>query len=277
MELNWLESLLFGVVSGLTEILPVSSQAHQALVLKIFGAGTNPLLRIIVHAAVFEALFIGCREQISAMMREQRIAATAPRRRPRQPDQRKVLDFKLLKTAMIPMLLGLLAYPFLDGIRSNLLFCAAFLVVNGIILYVPMHSVTGNKDSRSMSAWDSVLIGLAGAISVLPGISRVAATVSAAIARGASKEFAVRWSLFLSLPFMLGLILVDLYSLISFDLGQLSGGMILNFALAAAGAYIGAYAAISALRFMAVKVGFSGFSYYCWGTALFSLIMYLIT
>ena len=51
MELNWFESLIFGLVSGLTEILPVSAPAHEALICRVFGMPDHPLLRLLIHAS----------------------------------------------------------------------------------------------------------------------------------------------------------------------------------------------------------------------------------
>lgn len=270
--MDWLESILFGFVSGLTEFLPVSAPAHEALLLTMFGGTVTPLLRLVIHAAALLAVYQSCAEQIGAIMREQRLIRIPPRRRKRQPDMVKVLDLRLLRTAAIVLALGFLAYPTLNAWSGNLNVIAAVLVINGIILYVPMHMATGNKDSRSMSQLDAVLLGLAGIVGIVPGISRVGAVTSAGIAQGADREQALRWSLLLSIPALIILLAMDVYSIMTAGLGAVA---VLQTILAAAAAFGGAYAGIGLMRFLAVRAGFSSFAYYCWGAALFTLLMYL--
>lgn len=273
--MDWFESILFGLVSGLTEFLPVSAQAHEALMLKIFGASASPLLRLVIHGAALLALYQSCAEHIRQILREQRLLRVPSRRRKRRPDMVKVLDMRLLRTAAIVMALGFLAYPRLSAWRSDLHIIAPLLVINGVLLYIPMHMATGNKDSRSMSQLDAVLLGLAGALAVTPGISRVGSLTSAGVARGADREQSLRWGLLLSIPALVIVMGFDAYGIMTDGLGVISGPVLLQTALAAAAAFGGAWSGIRIMRFMAVRAGFSGFAYYCWGAALFSFIMYL--
>jgi len=106
----------------------------------------------------------------------------------------------------------------------------------------------------------------------VPGISRVGAVTSAGIAQGADREQALRWSLLLSIPALVVLLAMDVYSIMTVGLGAVA---ILQTVLAAVAAFGGAYVGIRMMRFMAVRAGFSGFAYYCWGAALFTLLMYL--
>ena len=74
MELNFLQSILFGLISGLAEILPVSAQAHKVIMLKIFGAGSEPgLLRLILHMSALAGLYYGCHSHITRMLRAQKM------------------------------------------------------------------------------------------------------------------------------------------------------------------------------------------------------------
>lgn len=271
--MNWFESILFGLVCGLTEFLPVSADAHEALLLTVFGGSAGHLLRLAVHAAVLLALYRECAEYIGQMSREQMLLKLPPRRRKRQPDMVKALDLRFLRTAAIVMALGFFAYPTVSAWRTDLHILAPILLVNGLIIYIPMHLATGNKDSRSMSQLDAVLVGLMGAVAVIPGISRLAVLIAAGIIRGADREQSLNWGLLLSIPAMLILIGFDVYGTVTAGMGGVS---VIQVILAAAAAFGGAWSAIRIMRFLAVKAGFSCFGYYCWGAALFSLIIYLI-
>ena len=271
--MDWLESIFYGLIYGLTEFLPVSVQAHEALLLKIFAVAPSPLLHLAVRGAVLVALYQSCGEYIGQMFRERKLIRIPHRSRKRQPDMVKVLDFRFLRTAAIVMSLGFFAYPMLVQWRNDLYVIAPLLVINGLILYIPMHLATGNKDSRSMSQLDAVLVGLMGAFAVIPGISRIAILIAAGIIRGAGREQSLNWAMLLTIPSLLILMGFDCYALLTEGLGAFS---VISLILATAAAYGGAYGSIRSMRFLAVKTGFSCFGYYCWGAALFALILFLI-
>lgn len=270
--MDWLESIIFGFICGLTEFLPVSAQAHEALLLKMFGTASTPLLRLVIHAAALLALYRNCAVHIGAMLREQRLLRIPPRRRKRRPDMLKVLDLRFLRTAAIVLMLGFFAYPTLSVWRNDLHIIAPILVLNGIIVYFPMHMPTGNKDARSMSQLDAVLLGLSGALAVIPGISRIGILTAIGIARGADREHSLNWALLLCIPALTVLLGMDVYTVMTQGIGAFD---LIQTVFAAAAAFGGAWCAIKTMRFLAVKAGFSSFAYYCWGAALFSFIMYL--
>lgn len=278
MNLNWLESMIYGVVSGLTEFLPVSSQAHRIILLKLFGAGEEPaLLRLVTHLAMLAALLNGCKGALNHLRKEQQLMRLPQRRRSRRPDPRTVMEIKLLKMSAIPMAIGV----FLLGQRSasltNLIYLSIFLAINGVLLYFPAYISKANKDARSLSPLDGLLIGLAGAASAFPGVSRIAATSAAAVARGADWHYTGHLCLLLSIPAILVLILLDIIVLIGSGIGTISFMIVVKYLLAAAGTYFGAFYSIQLFRFLASKGGFTDFSYYCWGLSLFTFILYLVT
>lgn len=276
MELNWFESLIYGLISGITEFLPLSSRAHQALMLKMFGASSaGNLLTLLVHLAVLLALFLECRHHIEQLRREQRLAAIPKSRRKRQPNQMKLMELRVLKNALIPMMLGFLLYLNLRQLESDLLMVCVFLIINGVLLFLPQLVRNGNKDARSMTGFDSLLLGISGALSAFPGISRIGAVSSVAVARGVDKEHALNWAFLLSIPALVCFVGIDIFSVITGGIGAFGILPAISCVLAVVTAYFGARFAIRAMRSFARRIGFSGFSYYCWGAALFSFIMYL--
>lgn len=275
MELNWLHSIVFGLVSGIAELLPVSAPAHEALVNKLFGMGDIPLLRLLVHAAVWEALYLSLHEEVNLMLQEREISRIPPRQRHRHPDPVRIRDLKLTRTALLVMILGFVAAYFLRSVPMDLSKIAVFLLINGVILYIPGHLPAGNKDSRSMSPADGVMLGLSAAAAIFPGISRMGAVISTATGRGAGKENALHWALLLDLGAMLVVMGYDSLDLLTAGLGMISVPTMICCALACAAAFAGAFAGIRMMRFLAFRTGISGFAYYCWGAALFAFLMYL--
>ena len=271
--LNWLESLLYGLLSGFAEFLPISSEAHRTLFLKLVGAGDDPVFRLAVHLGALLAVIICSATYISKLNRERRIAAIPKRKRKRQPDLRTILDLKVLRIATIAILLWFISYPFVWDQGQRLWILSLALVINGIILYVPQHYPSGNKDSLNLSALDSFLVGLLSGLGVFPGVSRLGGAVSAAQLRGADTKFAVDIGVLLYIPAAIALVAFDCYGIFT------GGGTfhLLYFLTAGAASFGGACCGIYLIRFLAVKSGFSGFAFYSWGAALLALMLYLAT
>ena len=179
--MNWFQSLFFGLLSGLSDVLPVSSQAHKVILLKIFGVNEEaPVLRLLIHIAILAALYYSCSNQILRISRQLRLSRIPKKKRKRPLDVRTLMEFRLLRMMVIPVLVGLLAYNRTAPWGTKLNLMAIFALLNGVILYLPNLLPSGNKDARSMSALDGLLIGLSGAVSVVPGISSIAGATSVA-------------------------------------------------------------------------------------------------
>ena len=276
MDLNWFQSILFGFLSGLTDVLPVSAQAHRLLLLNLFGEGEeSALLRLLIHIGTLVALYYTSQNHIIRYIRARKLARIPKRRRKRPLDTRTLMDFRLLSTAVIPVVIGFCFYQKAAALGSNLLLVALFLVINGIILYIPQFLPGSNKDSRSMTPVEALLIGTGGALSVLPGISCVGAVTSVATVCGADKNYAFDNALLLAIPVTIGLIIFDIVAIATVGIGSISFGVFLCYLLAAAAAFGGVLAAVKFMRFVSQNIGFAVFGLYCWSAALFAIFLYL--
>ncbi len=272
------ESILYGLISGLTDFLPVSSGAHQALMRYLFGVNARiPFQELLVHIGVIASIFIGCNETLVRLQREQR-SQTGPRRRKIHTlDSKSYYDLRLLKTATIPLLIGLFLSLATRSMENNLLNLMAFWLCNAVILLLADHSRRGNRDSRTMSALDGIVMGVLGSLSVFPGISRTAIITSYSALRGADNENAVHWAVLLGVPATFLAIAFDLVRIVVNGFGCGSSGAFLGCILSGITAFGGGYLGISLLKLILNQSGFSKFAYYSIGTALLSFILYLIT
>ncbi len=272
--MNLLECLLYGLISGFSEFLPISSQAHQALLLKIFGfTQHNYVQDFMIHIAVLSSIIFSNRSLLERIRREKKLSTHSRARHNRRVEYRGLLDLRIVKTAAVPMVIGLLFTSIARPLQYSLPILSLMLIINGIILYIPQQMLQGNKDSTVMSKLDSILMGIGGAFSVFPGISRVGATTSVAIARGADRQHAFNWSILLSIPALLVLCAFDFFALFG-NTGSFTVGFF-GHLFSVIGAFTGSYLSIILIRFLTVRIGFSGFAYYSWGAALFSFILYL--
>ena len=273
MELGWLESLIFGLVSGFAEFIPVSAKGQQMLLLKLLGKQWDPVLSLAVHMGMVLAVLVSCTNYISKLNRERRIAAIPRAKRKRQPELKSMLDLRLLRIAGIPVVLFFAGYPFVKDLGNRLWLLAIVMIVNGIILYLPPYFPRANKDSLSLSGLDGFLIGSACGLGVVPGISWQAGALTAAQLRGADRRYALDFALLLAIPAAVLWIGFDVYEIVT--AAQIHFHL-LKFLIAGIAAFGSGCAGIFCMRFLSVRSGYSGFSYYCWGAGLLTLILSLI-
>ncbi len=274
--MNYIHSIFYGLISGLAEFFPVSSAAHQLLYTNLLNFQSGPLFALAIHTGMLFALLLRCRSRLGAIRRERRLARLARRRRRRDPDLRLLLDGQILKTAAVPMLLGMLFYEQACRVGSRLYILALFFILNGIVLFLPQLMPTGNKDSRSMVRLDGLLLGICAAVSVFPGLSRVGFVTAAGTCRGVDRPYITELALLLSVPALLCMLVLDGIAVAtSGAISAIALTLMPELLLAAAAAAVGAYLSIGAMRFLAIRTGFGGFSYYCWGLAMFSFILFL--
>lgn len=278
MEMGWLDSLIYGFMSGLTEILPVSAGGHQSVFLWLKGGNdAPPMLSLFVHLGILAALLVGCGQHIRRIRRGLKLARVPKRRRKRPLDERAVLDGRLLKTAIIVSVLFFFFRSKAESVTSSLLWLSVLFLLNGIILIIPSFLPSGNKDSRMMTPLDGVLIGICGGIGVFAGISRTGGCVTAATARGADRHYALDLALILCVPAVLVLAFFDIMVMTSAGAGAFGLLVLLKYLLSAGAAYLGVTAGIFIMRILANGAGFSGFAFYNWGAALFTFILFLTT
>ncbi len=277
MELNWLESIIFGLLSGLTEILPVSARAHGILLHKILGKEEgSALFSLLVHLAVFAAFYLSCQGQLVRILRAKRLARVPKRRRKRPLDTKSLMDSSLWKTMLVPVILAYLFYGKISSVTTGLIWISALLFLNGLILYIPQFLPGSNKDSRMLTRVEGMLMGLGGALSVFPGISGIGAAVSVGSVCGVDRTYALNMSLMMGMGIMGCQIVYDMIGVVSGGILGLTILVVLKYLGSALAAFGGAYLGIKIMRSLTSEVGISFFAYYCWGLALLTFVLNLM-
>lgn len=277
MELNWLQSILFGLVSGAADIFPVSGQVHRLLLLKFFGVNQMPnLLALLLHLSVAAALYLSSQGQFVRMNRARALARIPKKKRKRPLDTRSMMDWSLIKTMLVPTVIGLLLNSRVRGWSVNMFLIAGMLFVNGLILYIPQFLPTSNRDSRTLTRLEGVLMGLGAGASVLPGISTVGIMVSIASVCGIERLYGLNMTFIVKLFFLIGLMVYDVLAIITDGLGGLTVMLLIQYIFTAALSFGAAMLGIRTLRRLAPEHGFHTFGVYCWGLALFTFILNLV-
>ena len=277
MELSLLESCIYGLLNGLLDILPVSGQAHSLLLLKFFGVkASSDVMELLIHLAVFAALYSGTRKHWVRMQRARALARIPQRKRKRPLDVRSMMDWSLLKTMLVPALIGVFLRQFTEGVGAKLSLIALFLFLNGVIVYAPQFFPTGNRDSRTLSRVEGLLMGLGGMISAVPGLSAMGAATAIGSVCGVERTYGLDMALMMNMGIVAGSMVYDVLGIVANGFGGFSLGIVLAYVISAACAYGGAVLGIRWMRRQAQGRGYAGFGVYCWGMALFTFILNLI-
>lgn len=278
MNLNLLESIFYGLISGLTGILPVSDLAHRNLMLQLLGEKEEaPLLLLMIHLGTFAALYVSCLNHILRMIRAQKLSRIPKKKRKRPLDVRSLMDLSLLKTMAVPVVLALLLFGKASVLESKRVVLSVLLFINGVILYVPQYLPGSNRDSRTLSRVEGLCMGLGGAVSVLPGISPVGTISSVGSVCGVDKVYGLNMTFLLCMVLTAGRAVYAVIAIASAGLGGLSFLTLLSYIAAGLAAFGGGWLAIRVLRKMMERMGLGIFAFYCWGLSLFLFILYLAT
>ena len=136
--MNWLQSVLYGFLTGASDVLPVSSRAHGILLLKIFGTTIDGnLMQLFLHLAAMLAIYMSSRPTITRIRRALALKRIPKRKRRRPLDTKSLMDFRLLRTTAVPIVLAYLFYDKLFSLGSNMMLVAFFLLLNGLMIYIP--------------------------------------------------------------------------------------------------------------------------------------------
>lgn len=277
MDLTWFHSIIYGLLSGLTDILPISTQAHQVLLLKFFGTkDAGNLMNLLVHLGIFAALYYSSQTQFIRMNRARALARIPKKKRKRPLDTRSMMDWSLLKTMFIPCILGLYCFQYVQKMKQEFLLIALFLFLNGIVLYVPQFLPTSNRDSRTLSRVEGLLMGLGGTVSILPGMSAVGTALSVGSICGVDRTYGLNMVLMMNTFLTAGWIVYDILGIINTGLGTLSFTILLRYLITAVASFGGATLGIKFMRHIALEHDYSMFGVYCWGLALFIFILNLM-
>lgn len=229
-----IEAILFGLIQGLTEFIPVSSTAHIVILGYIFDIQTPDLtFEIFLHIASLLAVVLYFRRDLLwIIMGSLRVVA-----RREQADDRTAFRFALY-LGVATVLTGGLGIAMMkvmgDAIKAPVVVSAA-LFCTGILLILIERAVRlGDRDSTQLGFWDSVIVGLAQTIAVIPGVSRSGATLIAGLALGLNRDTAVRFSFLLAIPVLAGSSVlalrdIQLGSLADLGIGALTLSFVVSF------------------------------------------------
>jgi undecaprenyl-diphosphatase len=200
VELTWLQMAVLGVIQGITELLPISSTAHLRVIPGILGwRDPGSAFSAAMQLASFAAVLVYFRKEIATLGGATLRAVGA--RDFASSDFRLVLGILL---GTIPLIIaGGLLRPLLNGCHSpmrGLLVIGIASIVMSLLLAVAEKTASHRRTFDQITLKDGILVGLAQALSFIPGVSRSGSTLTAGLFCGMERETAARFSFLLGLP-----------------------------------------------------------------------------
>lgn len=275
------KAIILGLVQGIAEFLPISSSGHLAILQNLFNMsdieGGHLFFDVLLHLGTLIAICFMYWNDIVAMVREVLellSGRSSSRRRARERKQYPAARlFFLIVAATLPLVLILPVNDYIDALSGETVFVGIALILTGCILLVSDKMEQGKKTEKNMLFKDALIIGLCQCVATLPGLSRSGVTITAGIATGQNRNYAVKFALLMSIPAVLGATLLELIK--AFKAG-IDASLIPAYLFGMIAAMVAGVLSIGLLKLIAKKSKFGGFAYYCWVMGALTIVLSLI-
>jgi undecaprenyl-diphosphatase len=252
---TWVQGIVLGMVQGITEFLPVSSDGHLVLAQHFLHAATpGVFVEVLLHVATLGAVLIVYGRPLVDLTRG---VIT------RQPE---ALEYAgLLVVATIPAVIVALVFDdLLERVFDSLAVAGAGFVVTGLALW----SSRGRAGGRHVPTWQQALIiGVGQALAILPGVSRSGLTVAAALVAGLAPVSAAKFSFLMAVPAISGAAVLQAGDAAAGIAAVGPGPLLLSCAVALV-------SGVWAIRWLLLLIShgrFHSFAPYCWALGALTL------
>ncbi len=221
-----IQSIILGIIQGVTEFLPISSTAHLRIFPALFnwndpGTAFSAVIQLgtmfaviiyfwkdlsKIYGALFNDLFLWCRGKVTS---------------PLQKHESKTAFWILLGTVPICVFGLLFKKPIEAGMVRNLNIISFYLIFFGVLLFISEIIAKQARNINKINALDVILLGLAQSFALIPGVSRSGVTIFAGLLLGFKRPDAARFSFLLSVPAICASSLLELNTL--FHTAQING------------------------------------------------------
>ncbi len=266
-----LQAILLGLLQGLTEFLPVSSSGHLAIFQNLFsiGKGTDDLFLfdILLHIGTLIAICAVFYREIGKLFVEfigivvdffRNIPAWAKKRKGRRILRTPYRRFAMMIiVSTIPTgILGILLKDLVKAASATLIMPGICLIITAGLLFLAEWMPEGYKTPRDASFIDAVIVGVAQGFATLPGLSRSGSTITTGLMCGFDSKFVVRYSFIMSIPAVLGAVVLELKDAVGtkFEFTYLIGMLV---------AAVVGYVALRLMLILVKKRRYLFFSIYC--------------
>ena len=230
-----IETIILGIIQGIAEFLTISSSAHLIIFRDIFGIVSSTPQDMALSFDI--ALHFGTLLAIGVFFFKEFITMiTKGLTKGVKDDEGKMLWYLIVAT--IPAAVaGLLFEDLIEGvIRNNFYIIAAALAIMGIIIYLADAKSKSDKNLKTITLKDAIIIGCSQVFALIPGFSRSGTTIAAGRLLGVNREDAAKFSFFLSAPVVCGAVVLELlekttWTVIAAELSTFIIGILISFVI----------------------------------------------
>lgn len=273
--MNILSAILYGIIQGLTEFLPVSSSGHLAIAGAILGKGDieadNFTFFILLHLATLVAVLIVYAKDvfplIPAFFRLVRKLFRGKHRLSDFDECERMVIFVLIAT--LPLIAAVFINDYVEAISSYVKIVGGILIFNGIVLFLSDRISAGNKELGEVKPKNALAVGLCQLLAIFPGLSRSGSTITGGRLCGFSREFAVKFSFILSIPAIIGANVFKIPDMVN---NPVPASDIPAYAIGMLVAALTGVAAMKLLAYISKKSDFKIFSVYCATVGILAVI-----
>lgn len=285
-------AIIMGIIQGLTEFLPVSSSGHLALFKILFHVETETgiLFDVLLHLGTLLAIFAVYYKDIFRMIKEgidiicdafynigvfvHNFIAKDDKPYYKLIDNSYRKFVMLVIVSTIPTgVIGYLGSDIITAASEILLVPGICLIVTSILLFLSDRIQDGNKSPKNVTYSNAFLIGIAQGFATLPGLSRSGTTITACLFSGFQRKFAVKYSFIMSIPAVLGAVVLELKDLAGVQISSSEIGIYLVGVLFAA---VVGYICIKTMLVIVRKKKFTYFALYCLFVGILSVAGYFV-
>ena len=269
--MNNVDTILLGIIQGLAEFLPISSSGHLVLFQKLLGfREPELLLDVVLHLGTLFSVCIYFRSDLKDMLKETwEFCRDLCRRQKgfRDVDDKPSAALTLMVViGTIPTcLIGLAFQSQLERLFDSVTMVGFALLTTGFILLISRYIPENGKRKGKIILFTALCIGAAQGFAIVPGISRSGTTIVCGMILGLRRELAARYSFLLSIPAIIGAMVVQLYA------HELTGVIFLPLASGFLSAAIVGLIALKIVMDMVKKGKLFFFSPYCWAIGLLAI------
>ena len=264
--MSYFQAVVLGLVQGLAEFLPISSSGHLALLQYFFKIESDNVLAftVLMHLGTLISVFIVYAKDIWALLKELcytiRDICTGKGPRINCCEMRR-LGFMIIVATSPTAIIGLLFEDFFESLYSKLVAIGIGLVFTGTIMWLSEKFGKGKYEVMQMKWRTAIFVGIMQGIAICPGVSRSGSTLVGSLSGGLKREFAVKFAFLISIPSILGSIVLEIPDLFEEGMDMsLAGPCLLGVIVAAVSGLV----AIKAMIRIVSRKKLIYFSIYTW-------------
>ena len=273
--MTYFEAIILGLVQGLAEFLPISSSGHLALIQGLFGIeGESVLLfAVLLHVGTLVSVFICYWKDIWELLVELVVTVkdlcTGNGLRLDERPVRK-LGVMIIVATIPTGIIGLLFNDIFEGLYSSFVAIGIGFIITGVLMFLAERMGGANRGIENMNFRNALFIGTLQGIAICPGISRSGSTLIGGLTTGLRREFAVKFAFLISIPSILGSVVLEVPDAVKAGLDPgLAGPIVVGMLVAAVSGFV----AIKTMIKIVSDKKLSYFSYYVWVLGVVTIVL----